>query len=755
MKKIVIKNIFFNILCFIFAILLIKGGINDVINPFFTAFLFGFASLRINPFKYLFGASFAYLLLNFTIVGFSEIAVVVAFIIVLSVLPKRFKFYNILTIVFLLLSSVVQFVFVARSSYSLVLCCVNLLLKVVTYYFYRSLFFAFFTRGIQTKFTVDEFIGGVLLIIPLSITTFGVSVFSVNVGLSLAAFFIMLTSLTVGALEAITLAVVIGLGVSVCRGDILMLAALPLWATGVSAVKRTGRGIMVLVLFIIDIVLGLYFNVYSVYNQFNLLALGVAGFFLIIIPKQKLNKLKLFFTEEGKELSCAWLTSMEENYFLTRIKKMSNLFYEIHRVYDNLIMGSLNKKDITKSIKSNIINKNCMQCVKRNVCYNNVKSAEKAISDFVSLAVDKNRARVVDVPVFLASNCGKANQMMFAINAYLEEFNKLNNKIKREDEGKLLVSNQLLGVSDILNNFITVNSFGTRATKESEQRLIDELLYNNILIKECAIFEQDKMFTRVVIVIKNNKYKKEHILKVLNKYFKQNLEIIENRYAKKAGYNIVSFGLKPRYSYYSGTAKLVKNGISGDGFSLVMLENNRFMVSLSDGKGVGPKANRLSEMSLSLIEKFYRAGYTSQVIMENVNKVLSFKGGENFSAVDVTVVNLEDGSIDFVKRGGTPTVVKRASGEAFSVVSSSLPIGLVENAKTEVVSNHLFSGDVVVLSSDGVFDAFNSVENYTGFINNINELDMNRFCKTLLNEAVRLNAGEIKDDMTIVAYRII
>ena len=65
----------------------------------------------------------------------------------------------------------------------------------------------------------------------------------------------------------------------------------------------------------------------------------------------------------------------------------------------------------------------------------------------------------------------------------------------------------------------------------------------------------------------------------------------------------------------------------------------------------------------------------------------------------------------------------------------------------------MVAGDVVVLSSDGVFDSFGDINEYLGYINNTNLVNMDMLCEAILSEAIKRNNGNIVDDMSVVAVR--
>ena len=92
------------------------------------------------------------------------------------------------------------------------------------------------------------------------------------------------------------------------------------------------------------------------------------------------------------------------------------------------------------------------------------------------------------------------------------------------------------------------------------------------------------------------------------------------------------------------------------------------------------------------------------------------------------------------------------------IESSNLPIGIITGVEFEMIEEQLKAGDLLIMMSDGIFDGVSHIENHDVWIKRkIKELKTNdpqEVSELLLEEVVRVNGGEIEDDMTIVVARI-
>ena len=121
--------------------------------------------------------------------------------------------------------------------------------------------------------------------------------------------------------------------------------------------------------------------------------------------------------------------------------------------------------------------------------------------------------------------------------------------------------------------------------------------------------------------------------------------------------------------------------------------------------------------------------------------------------MDICLFDPYDGVANFIKLGSTPTVIKRGNS-AKVLISNALPIGACEFINCKIESEKLIGGDMVVLSSDGVFDAFGDENAFAGYINNINVSNVEIFAKNIIDEAIRRSGGKVLDDLTVVAFKV-
>jgi stage II sporulation protein E len=217
----------------------------------------------------------------------------------------------------------------------------------------------------------------------------------------------------------------------------------------------------------------------------------------------------------------------------------------------------------------------------------------------------------------------------------------------------------------------------------------------------------------------------------------------------------LSFRKSADYEAVFGIANTKKDGseISGDTHAVSRIENDKFLVALSDGMGSGKNAESVSSASLSLIESFYKAGLNSTLILNTVNRLLSINTEDSFSALDITVIDLKTCTADFIKYGSPYGFIINENGIKI-IEGNSLPLGIIEELKPSVATTKLDGGDMVLLMSDGVSDAFGSSGEVIDFLRTVPAKNPQTLADEILNHAVKLNGGQKKDDMTALAIRV-
>lgn len=193
---------------------------------------------------------------------------------------------------------------------------------------------------------------------------------------------------------------------------------------------------------------------------------------------------------------------------------------------------------------------------------------------------------------------------------------------------------------------------------------------------------------------------------------------------------------------------------NGDAVLTKYLPGGLELLALSDGMGHGAGAQEESRKTLELLSLCLEAGYTRTQAMTAVNgAMLSATGGEKFATVDLCMMNLWTGETVMNKLGACASYILQGQ-KLQTVEGAALPLGIIEHATPMEHSFTLGEGDMLLLVSDGVTDAFPEEESIPRLLRQHRGQPPQRIADTLLREAIMQENGLPRDDMTVLCARV-
>ena len=212
---------------------------------------------------------------------------------------------------------------------------------------------------------------------------------------------------------------------------------------------------------------------------------------------------------------------------------------------------------------------------------------------------------------------------------------------------------------------------------------------------------------------------------------------------------------KPRFYLETGMAKRSVKTENGDSFAAFNDSDHKFWAIISDGMGNGKEAMEESLICVRLLKEFLLSGFSPATAINMLNSSLCLKlERESFATVDLLQLDLMTGMAQFYKIGAASTVMYR-NGEAQSIYSMSPPVGMVEDIETVAQTKRIEDGDVILMVSDGVTDA---PLVHTEWIKNRIKADcqdMDKLAENIINTAIEKGGGEIRDDMSVIAIKVV
>ena len=196
-----------------------------------------------------------------------------------------------------------------------------------------------------------------------------------------------------------------------------------------------------------------------------------------------------------------------------------------------------------------------------------------------------------------------------------------------------------------------------------------------------------------------------------------------------------------------------EQSVSGDNFAFLNANHGQVVMSLSDGMGVGNQACKESQAVIELLEQFLEAGFTVETAVKMINSSMVLQRGmQQFSTLDICNINLYTGTCEMLKIGAATTYIRRKKCVE-AVISTSLPVGVLQEIDFERMEKKLEPGDMIVMISDGVLDALPTEageELLKYLISHIQTSNPAEFANTLLEQVLQFQPDGPRDDLTIL-----
>ncbi len=201
-----------------------------------------------------------------------------------------------------------------------------------------------------------------------------------------------------------------------------------------------------------------------------------------------------------------------------------------------------------------------------------------------------------------------------------------------------------------------------------------------------------------------------------------------------------------------------KSEVSGDSMLNIRLKDGKYLVAISDGMGTGTEAKKSSTQVMKMLENLLLSGFDKNISLELINQALINQNKETFATLDIAIIDLYLGNIEFIKSGACPTYIKN-NRKIQIIKSNSLPTGMVDGNQLETFDKDIISGDIMLMCSDGILDANIEYKNKELWIKylleDIETNNTRKIANLVLNEAIDNNFGNIKDDMSVMVCKFV
>lgn len=553
---------------------------------------------------------------------------------------------------------------------------------------------------------------------------------------------------------AITLSFSLGVGLGSL--DLLPLAEFALLTLLANIFSMPAKFKISFVVIIADIFVQYYFFNVGIDLFYQILPIILAGLLFLCIPNKMLNNFSDFVYVKKSELSSRNLINTTRKNIRKRMSELSNVFLDMKQIHLNMVKKDLTKEELIAMLTREIMNTCCKDCLDKNRCTRALGTDNKSnLELLIEIAITKGKVTLLDIPNSLSNRCGKVNNLISLINRLSSEYKQYKNMLADVNNVKILLADQMGAVSRLLLDIGDEIDTNVSFDIARENKIISRLLSLNIECKEVLLYTEKNEDISAVLILKGKEIYNPIVEKVMSEVLKIPMEITSILPIEDGDFFSVTLRRKNKYDCVFGLASCNKSGNteSGDCHSIIRLGKDRFLLALCDGMGSGKGAHKMSAMTLGLIENFYKVGFDNDVVLESVNKLLAINNQENYSTLDVCLLDLNNEIADFIKVGSPFGLIKR-DGNIEIVEGGALPIGALDNISPATKKTTISTKDLIIMVTDGITDAFVSQENIIEYVSKLASNNPQTLAESILNEALRLNDMTAKDDMTVLVSRM-
>ena len=167
------------------------------------------------------------------------------------------------------------------------------------------------------------------------------------------------------------------------------------------------------------------------------------------------------------------------------------------------------------------------------------------------------------------------------------------------------------------------------------------------------------------------------------------------------------FVQKSRYKLTTGAASvsLDADGLCGDSGTIIPFGKDGFMLAVVDGCGTGYSALAESNKVMEVLEALSQSGCDEDSTVSLVNALMGIRARDDkYSSADICIFNKYNGDTKFIKMGAVSSFIIQKD-EVTRVDCGAGPLGTMPKANGLVSNFKLKQNDVIVMMTDGVYDA--------------------------------------------------
>ncbi len=600
----------------------------------------------------------------------------------------------------------------------------------------------FSSIAIRRRLTPEEtisvalFIGGVLC----GLGGFTLGFFSVTGVLCVLS--VLLFALRFGSLEGCAAGIIMGVVYCLSQGRITV-GAVSFALSGLCAgyFSKYGRWSVCLSFIITNATVTILSNG-STEVLINLMDCVVAAIILYCIPKKLFSALSGFVPSSPP---AALLTASRLDKAKSTIQKCEKSFRHIFELRNNEEYNTL-------LLYRRTARKTCGNCGLRKYCWGRDAKATKESMDKLCAILNENKK---PVPDSAPCHCLRKEQ-------FVNEFSRMFEIYKNDCVWTEKIA-QLRG--NTYSTFSAVSGIlalcRENILKEGD---CDSIVADNLRIR----LRKEGIQTREVYVTGKDDDMEIHITlencggfgRCENAVYKVLEETLAKPFVRtgirNCGECSSTYVVKPTFCVTTAVASAVKakKKISGDHATFTLIDRHTYAMILCDGMGSGEIAREESKTCSNLLLSLLSHKVDVETAINIINSMLLWTFSGSVAAIDLCLINLDNGSSKIYKCGGVGSFAK-IKNSVSSIESPTLPLGSFSSSDMEVFPVNSEKGSMLVMVSDGVISSEGEHNKWIAeIIDKYDGTEPNELSQMILSHAKEISKSSPEDDLTVMAAYI-
>lgn len=548
-----------------------------------------------------------------------------------------------------------------------------------------------------------------------------------------------------------------GILAAAADGEMVLVGVYCLLGIGVGIFREIGRMISTAAFLIMGIIMA-YVIRNEVLGIVELRGMVSAVIIFLSIPGSFIRTIESDLTKNQENPFAKEDLKTLANYkldgFATAFKRLAKSFSDFTEK-ERQISG-----DEMEEIFDELSGKVCRECVNCHYCWEtNYEETYENIRNILAAASEQGMVESGNINEKFLNRCLRLDEYIEKINERMAVARMNLSWRNKMAESREAMASQMMEIAGVLKEFTLEINETAEVPVETKKKVLFALRSLGIRVKNLSFKTDRKGNLEICFMAKakgNACITKKDISLALEHVL--DMRMCPGRYVRNVipkEYEAAAFVRDTDFKTLTGLARVAKSGerVSGDNFSFMELSTGELVMVLSDGMGSGDRACRDSENLVEVLESLIEAGFQKESAIRLMNTlfVMSYEG-KKFTTLDMTAIDLYSGKCEIVKNGAAATFIKRADGVE-TIFARTLPVGIYMEAVPESIETQLSDGDIVVMVSDGIIDAFPGEDKEFYVENILQNIDSNNpsdVANTVLMQALSRNAREASDDMSVL-----